>query len=179
MTAAHCVYSKKIIKKSVSVTFGKVGRQHPGLGGNRKIKKCVYPKEFDPKADHSQEFDYAVCLLSKPKPSAVGAYPLKPTNNIPGKEGGPGVPATTTGYPLQEPWPNLGELDSVKRPFTATCETFHAVKSMYLKCVSSGGQSGSPVIFGPDDNGPVVAILGGGARTRSLWGSHWDKCAIT
>ena len=100
--------------------------------------------------------------MSKPKPSAVGAYPLKPTNNIPGKEGGPGVPATTTGYPLQEPWPNLGELDSVKRPFTATCETFHAVKSMYLKCVSSGGQSGSPVIFGPDDNGPVVAILGGG-----------------
>lgn len=165
MTAAHCVYSPSPLT-FFSVTFGKVGRQHPGLGGNQRIKKCVYPKDFDPNAARSFRSDYAVCLLSNGKPAQVGTYSLSPNNNLPGAVGGAGVSATTTGYPLEEPWPSLGQLDSVKRPFTATCETFQSIDTSYLKCITSGGQSGSPVVFGGDDNGPVVAILVGGPAPK-------------
>ena len=166
MTAAHCVYTKDP-SKSYSVTFGKVGRQHSGLAGNQKIKKCRYPTKFDPKDAHNFGYDYAVCLLSQAKPYEVGVYALSATNSISGSEPGAGVTASTTGYPLEAPWPALGQLNSVKRPFTATCELFefHADATQdtsYMTCVTSGGQSGAPVVLGDNDDGPAVAILVGG-----------------
>ena len=40
MTAAHCIFPNSALSV-LSVTFGKVGRKDPGLGGKKKKKVCI------------------------------------------------------------------------------------------------------------------------------------------